>query len=124
MALIPRCFPPDSIAMSDFRTLIEQRIASLEEIAETSRESTATVELDQTRQGRLSRMDALQGQEMAKAGDQRRKFELQRLQAALKRLDHGEFGECLECGEDIAEARLKADPSTTLCVECASAREA
>lgn len=109
--------------MTDFQHLITQRIAELEGRAESSKEATATVELDQTRQGRLSRMDALQGQAMAQAAERRRGHELQRLQAALTRLERGDFGECLECGEPIAEARLRADPGATLCLECASERE-
>lgn len=109
--------------MEDFEALIRKHIAELEEVAEFSRESTATVELDQTRQGRLSRMDALQGQAMAKAGEQRRKQQIQRLKGALVRLERGEFGECVQCGEPIAEPRLKADPATTLCLDCASERE-
>jgi len=109
--------------MKDFEALIRKRIAELEDIAESSREATATVDLDQTRQGRLSRMDALQGQAMAKAAEQRRNQQIQRLKAALGRLERGAFGECLECGELIAEPRLKADPATTLCLDCASERE-
>jgi len=109
--------------MKDFEAFIRKRIAELEDIAEFSRESSATVELDQTRQGRLSRMDALQGQAMAKAAEQRRAQQIRRLKGALTRLERGEFGECLECGEPIAEARLEADPATTLCLDCASERE-
>ena len=109
--------------MKEFEALIRQRIAELEDIAESSRDATATVELDQTRQGRLSRMDALQGQAMAKAAEQRRGHEIQRLKAALLRLERDDFGECLECGEPIAKARLKADPAATLCLECASELE-
>lgn len=110
--------------MTDFREMIESRIAELKDLAESSRESTATVALDQTRQGRLSRMDALQGQAMAKAAEQRRQVTIQRLQGALRRIEQGHFGECKECGEAIADARLKADPATTLCLTCASAKEA
>ncbi len=106
-----------------FRERILEKLAALESLDETARESTATVELDQTRQGRLSRMDALQGQAMARAGDARRKTEIRRLKAALERLERGEYGDCLECGEAIAEARLSADPAATLCMECAEARE-
>jgi DnaK suppressor protein len=109
--------------MTDFEALIRQRIAELEDLAESSRAATATVELDQTRQGRLSRMDALQGQAMAKDAERRRSEQLRRLKTALGRLERGEFGECLECGESIAEARLRADPATTTCLECASAAE-
>lgn len=109
--------------MTDFRKLISRLIADLEGRAESSREATATVELDQTRQGRLSRMDALQGQAMAQAAERRRKHEIQRLKAAQARIERGDFGECLECGEPIAEARLRIDPGATLCLECASEQE-
>ena len=44
------------------------------------------------------------------------------LAAARKRLDAEEFGYCLACGDDIAEARLKIDPAVTLCVDCQSTR--
>lgn len=109
--------------MTDFATIIRARIAELEAIAESSREATETVELDQTRQGRLSRMDALQGQAMARSSEHRRGIALRRLRAALTRLEAGHFGECADCGEPIAEARLMADPATTLCLNCAEARE-
>ena len=110
-------------AMINYKTAIETRLRELQDLAESSQAATATVELDQTRQGRLSRMDALQGQAMAKAAEQRRMVSVQRLQAALRRLETGEFGECLECGEAIAEARLQADPAATLCLDCAENRE-
>lgn len=109
--------------MTDFRALIEARLAELEAMAESSRAATATVELDQTRQGRLSRMDALQGQAIAKDAERRRQLGVQRLSAALRRLESGGFGECRDCGESIAEARLRADPATLLCLDCAQRRE-
>jgi len=109
--------------MIKFKSIIHGRIAELEDLAESSREATATVELDQTRQGRLSRMDALQGQAMAKDAERRRGLQLQRLKAALARFERDEFGACLDCGEKIAEARLRADPAATLCLDCASERE-
>ena len=57
---------------------------------------------------------------MALAAERRRAAERQRVEAALKRLDEDEWGWCLRCGEEIAELRLKHDPSVTLCVKCAS----
>jgi DnaK suppressor protein len=68
-------------------------------------------------------MDALQGQAMARNAERRRLAQLERLEAALSRLERGDFGDCLECGEPIAAARLRADPGATLCVDCASSRE-
>lgn len=43
---------------------------------------------------------------------------------ALERLDQGVFGICEECGRSISEARLKARPIATLCIECKRAQEA
>lgn len=37
---------------------------------------------------------------------------------ALGRVKDGEYGICQECGEDIGEARLRAQPTATLCVHC------
>ncbi|NKI34644.1 TraR/DksA family transcriptional regulator [Wenzhouxiangella sp. XN79A] len=107
----------------DWKVLIEGRIADLKAASDASREDRDPVELDQTRQGRLSRMDAMQGQAMAQASEARRTQQIARLKAALARLERGEFGECLACGEAIASARLRNDPSATLCIDCAGARE-
>jgi DnaK suppressor protein len=43
---------------------------------------------------------------------------LKSIQEALKRMDRGEYGECLRCGEDINEKRLMAVPWATLCINC------
>lgn len=93
------------------------------EQSSASDSSSATVELDQTRTGRLSRMDAMQAQAMAKAGGQRARERLLRIDAALKRMDSGEYGECRDCGEWIPFGRLNADPCALFCVDCAETRQ-
>jgi DnaK suppressor protein len=40
------------------------------------------------------------------------------IQEALRRIEAGAFGECENCGDQIAEARIKAFPFTTLCIDC------
>ena len=104
------------------RQLVDRREA-LAEVASSGDDAAGTVELDQTRVGRLSRMDALQAQAMAKESGRRRQLELQRIAAALERIDDEGFGYCLGCGEEIAPARLQFDPAVTLCIDCASASE-
>ena len=84
---------------------------------------SSTVELDQARTGRISRMDALQQQEMARAGQVRAETELSRIHAALARIEDGSFGECTVCGEEIQEGRLQANPAVTLCIGCAEKKE-
>jgi RNA polymerase-binding transcription factor len=77
------------------------------------------VELDQARVGRLSRMDALQGQAMAQETERRRKNELSRIEAALDRVTAEDYGYCVSCDEEISEKRLALDPSTPQCIDCA-----
>ncbi|PMR79874.1 TraR/DksA family transcriptional regulator [Halomonas urumqiensis] len=102
---------------------VRQRLAALRrelrEESESSRDARDTVMLDQTSVGRLSRMDALQAQAMAKAEEERRQLALRRIEAAYQRLDRGEYGECIECGEWIGKNRLEWDPLVLKCIDCA-----
>ena len=102
--------------------LLELR-AELLAAAEAGKESAAVVELDQTKVGRLSRMDAMQAQAMAQASAQRREQTLRQIDAALKRIDDDEYGYCLKCDEAIHPKRLEFDPTVTLCIDCASKAE-
>ena len=97
--------------------------AELQELAAMGDESAAVVELDQTKVGRLSRMDAMQAQAMAQASEQRREQTLRQIDAALKRIDDDEYGYCLQCGESINPKRLEFDPTALLCIDCASKAE-
>lgn len=105
--------------MPDFKQrLLDLKKTVLKVEAESS-EGREPVELDQSKVGRLSRMDALQGQAMALAVDQRRKVQLQRIEAALKRIEKGDFGYCVTCDEEIASKRLELDPAVPTCIGCA-----
>jgi DnaK suppressor protein len=88
-----------------------------------SENADEAVELDQTRQGRLSRMDAMQAQAMSRAARNRANQTLQRIAGTRKRLDSADFGLCIDCDEPIAPARLLHDPTTLRCLDCAAARE-
>ncbi|MGE0593657.1 MAG: TraR/DksA family transcriptional regulator [Vicinamibacterales bacterium] len=48
---------------------------------------------------------------------------LSKINEALRRLDEGTYGNCFECGDEIAEARLKALPFAVRCRDCEEARE-
>ncbi len=111
------------IATETFKTLlIEQRDALLS-VAESSEEAAKPVQLDQARVGRVSRMDAMQQQAMAQESDRRRTLELQRIRAALERIEAGDYGYCLSCDEPISPRRLHVDPAATQCIGCASRAE-
>lgn len=96
-----------------------QRQNELMQLEDTQEASSQTVELDQSRVGRLSRMDALQGQAMSLEAKRRRQIEMQRIQSALIRIENGEYGYCLRCEEAIDPKRLDFDASATLCINCA-----
>jgi DnaK suppressor protein len=48
---------------------------------------------------------------------------LNKINEALSRLEEGTYGNCFECGEDIAEQRLRALPFAVRCKDCEEARE-
>ena len=100
------------------KKLLEMREEILADTA-SSEEARQPVELDQTSVGRLSRMDALQGQAMALETDRRRHVGLQHIDTALERIDAGEYGICQSCGDDIAAKRLDIDPTASVCIDCA-----
>ena len=105
------------------KTRLLQLQQELQGLKGTGEDAASVVELDQTAVGRLSRMDALQGQAMSKETGRRRQLELQKIAAALRRIDSGDYGYCLSCDEPIARERLALDPAATLCIDCANKKE-
>lgn len=70
--------------------------------------------------GRISRMDTIVNQSVVEVQLSKARVRLARLREAVKRVDEDEeFGLCLDCGEPIPMARLKAMPETNHCVDCA-----
>lgn len=102
-----------------FRVRLEALAASLEESLSGESDQTAPVQLD-TPIGRLSRMGAIQSQQMALALRERQREQLVRVKRALGEIARGTYGECPKCGEDIAEERLEAQPAVVLCIRCAA----
>ena len=115
--------PLSAAELKNLQAALLQRRDVLLDIEKSAADAAGVVELDQQRVGRLSRMDALQGQAMSAAAKQRRDNELQRIATALKRIQDDEYGYCLRCEEEIATARLHADPTATLCITCAGKAE-
>ena len=106
-----------------FKLLLLEKKAALIKEKKAGKDAAQIVELDQTSVGRVSRVDAMQGQAMAIAANQRRQIELQKIEASLKRIDRENYGFCLDCDEEIAESRLRLDPAASLCIDCASKKE-
>lgn len=68
--------------------------------------------------GRLSRVDALQQQQMAAARRRRLDVRLAQIKAARARASAGEYGDCVTCGGPIGYARLKVKPEAPFCRAC------
>lgn len=106
-----------------FAELLRELKAELLEAGETGEQAEKVVALDQTRVGRLSRMDAMQAQAMSVETGRRRRQLLAEVDAALERIDTGDYGTCFECGDAVNPKRLEANPFSTLCIDCAEASE-
>jgi len=107
--------------MTELEQIRDKLIAlqsELQELESHSDDASNTVVLDQSKVGRLSRMDAMQGQQMALEASRRRQLQLQKIEGALRRLDAGEYGYCFICHEEIDNRRLDADPTSTRCIAC------
>ena len=111
---------PDSTTLSELKNLLLRQQEELLALDQTGADAAAVVELDQARVGRLSRMDALQGQAISQQTQRRREIRLQQIAAALVRIQRDSYGYCSECGEEIAIARLRFDPAAILCFDCAN----
>ncbi|QQN74909.1 TraR/DksA C4-type zinc finger protein [Croceicoccus sp. YJ47] len=109
-----------SIDPATFRDLLLQRLSDLDEQDRITASDRDPVALDQESVGRLSRIDAMQVQAMALAQERRRKSERAAIAAALQRIEEGEFGYCIGCGDEIAEGRLRNSPTVVKCLECAA----
>ena len=108
---------------ADMRARLLKLREDLESVATIADQSSQVVELDQTRMGRLSRMDAMQAQAMSQESGRRREMMLLKIAAAIERIDNGNFGHCQNCEEPINRKRLEFDATALLCIQCAQKAE-
>ncbi len=105
----------DAFIASQKERLLDMR-EELVAQGQRNKEALDTVELDQSKVGRLSRMDALQNQAMAQETERRRLAQIQRIDTALQRIEDGEYGYCLNTGHPIDIKRLELDPAAPTAV--------
>ena len=101
-----------------FRKALISRQEEIRQENKDGKDAADTVTLDQSKVGRLSRMDALQAQQMAQETARRRQLQLQKIDSALRRMEAGDYGYCFSCGQEIGAARLNFDPACTRCIAC------
>ena len=108
---------------TEFRTLLLRLRDGLQGFVSASEERSRPVSLDEPI-GRLSRVDAMQQQQMVDAQRQLAARRMRSVAAALARLDDDRFGECAACGEQIDRRRLRVRPESAVCLPCQQSREA
>lgn len=102
----------------EIRAELEAALRKLRRSMRVSDQAVKPVELDQAAVGRLSRMDSIQSQSMARSLHERERVKLALIQEALRRLDEGSYGICTECGVEIPFGRLAIFPETPTCQSC------
>ena len=101
-----------------FKDLLIKEKDELKMLSLKTKDSRAPVILDQQSVGRLSRMDAIQQQNMNLATETNRNNKISQIENTLKRIELGTFGICISCGEKISEKRLLIDPTVLKCIDC------
>jgi len=101
-----------------FKDLLNKEKDELKILSLKTKDSRAPVILDQQSIGRLSRMDAIQQQNMNLATETNRNNKISQIENTLKRIELGTFGICISCGEEISKKRLLIDPTVLKCIDC------
>lgn len=105
--------------MNELRILLEGLFRQLSEDIEQAKKASAPVKLDQQAVGRVSRIDAIQQQQMQLSAVNRLELRVKQVERALQRMQEGEFGDCGNCEEPIGFERLSVRPEAILCISCA-----
>ncbi|HUF62592.1 MAG TPA: TraR/DksA C4-type zinc finger protein [Verrucomicrobiales bacterium] len=108
----------DQATLERFKGQLEAMEVELKAAVQGKEEAAAPVTLD-TSIGRLSRMDAIQSQQMALGLKARKQQALLRVRSALQAIHDGDYGRCRNCNSPIAIERLEAQPDAVVCVKCA-----
>lgn len=65
-----------------------------------------------------SNADEVEFYEQNRSEEQQLEKDLANIDGALKRIENGTYGNCLNCGKEISDERLKAFPEAKYCIEC------
>ena len=108
------------VQIEELRSALQERQAELHHFLEVTREGTRPVDLQEPI-GRLTRIDAIQQQEMTASNRRSSGIRLQQVTMALEAIARGDYGTCRKCEEPIGPRRLKARPEASYCLDCQDA---
>ena len=101
--------------------LRHKRLSLLEGVAGTQRAATAIIEERESEIEESAQKDRI-ARLISRLTDRDQEM-IQQINATLKRIDEGTYGQCAWCESDISSERLRALPTAILCIDCATARE-
>jgi DnaK suppressor protein len=105
-----------------YQRMLKDLIVELQANIDASKDFTKPVDLDEPI-GRISRIDAIAVQQMAKENRHRAQNRVRAAKAALVRIERDDFGFCVVCDEAIGRPRLNTRPESAACVRCQSISE-
>ena len=117
---------PDELTEAQIDTLgkaVDALEADLAQLLAATEDGAKPVDL-RANKGRLSRMDEMHNQSILLANRTLTENRLRETRRARARLESDDYGYCIDCGEPVGFARLKAYPDTPRCLACQSATEA
>lgn len=100
--------------------LLARRASLLEQLASLRGGTVGRAEASAEHFGRPedSTAQVSSARDLEFALDARETAELDQVDAALKRIEAGTYGQCIDCGVEIAPARLQATPEASRCIAC------
>ncbi len=106
----------------DYRKVLQQRLGELLNEADRTVKDISENEADTSSDPTDQAVQELDRNRLLRFKDRERKL-IRKIEKALSRIDEGTYGLCEACSAPINEARLKARPMTTLCIDCATELE-
>ncbi len=100
-----------------YQKYLEEALHEVGKYLESSEDAAAAVSPDKGL-GRLSRMEAMQDQQLVMEMRRRKKRQLVEIKLAISRLEMGNYGTCVFCGKEISPERLEVAPEVQTCMSC------
>jgi DnaK suppressor protein len=100
-----------------YKKYLEEALHEVGKYLESSEDAAAAVAPDKGL-GRLSRMEAMQDQQLVMEMRRRKKRQLVEIKLAISRLEMGNYGTCVFCGKEISPERLEVAPEVQTCMSC------
>jgi DnaK suppressor protein len=109
---------PSPLTPEQLQQIRDDLLRTLAKLERNLNKAARPADLDQASVGRLSRIEALQQQGMAQGLQAREQVQLAQVTDALRRIENGGYGRCVECDIDIQPERLLVFPETPTCATC------